>query len=390
MRFVHSRKSDKPLYYGSYLGLDRVLGSVHPVSRSLGKEAHDEHLFISTHQAYEIWFQQIIHELRSVIDIFAFPTVPAKLVIVAADRMERVSKIQALLLQQLSILETMSPMGFLEFRDLLFPASGFQSTQFRVVENMLGLKSDSRIRYGKTGYCSFLADKDAAIVKEAEDSPTLLEVLNMWLERTPFVELGDFDFWAHYREAVNAHARMDHASIDANESVGPANKLKLHEDVDSWLATFDQLFDEEAYAAAVKRGERRLSYAAFKAVIFIELYAEEPILQGPARLLKLVRDVDELLTLWRHNHSLMVHRMLGAKMGTGGSSGFHYLKATTGKHRVFSDLFDIATYLVPDANLPPLPHDIMHRLGYVLELGSDASAAAASAAAAAEAASADA
>ncbi len=52
---------------GSYLGLDRVLGSVHPVSRSLGKEAHDEHLFISTHQAYEIWFQQIIHELRSVI-----------------------------------------------------------------------------------------------------------------------------------------------------------------------------------------------------------------------------------------------------------------------------------------------------------------------------------
>lgn len=261
------------------------------------------------------------------------------------------------------------PMGFLEFRDLLFPASGFQSAQWRTVENMLGLRSSGRIQYGKAGYCSFLSPEDAEKVRTAEGDATLLDMLTMWLERTPFVAMEGFDFWEYYADAVRQHAALDRASIAANTSIDEAGKARLEDDVTEWLATFERMFDEAEYEKMVARGDRRLSYRAFKAAIFIELYAEEPILYGPARLLKLVRDVDELMTLWRHNHSLMVHRMLGAKMGTGGSSGFHYLKATTSRHRVFTDLFDIATYLVPDSYLPPLPAVVRKHLGYALESG---------------------
>lgn len=64
--------------------------------------------------------------------------------------------------------------------------------------------------------------------------------------------------------------------------------------------------------------------------------------------------------MWRSKHSLMVHRMLGIKMGTGGSSGYHYLRATVGRHRVFTDLFNISTFLIPRSSLPPLPQHVHH------------------------------
>lgn len=70
--------------------------------------------------------------------------------------------------------------------------------------------------------------------------------------------------------------------------------------------------------------------------MLITLYGGEPVLSSPAALLSLLVDVDEALTLWRHRHALMVHRMLGVKMGTGGSSGYHYLRATAERHKVFA------------------------------------------------------
>jgi tryptophan 2,3-dioxygenase len=329
----------------------------------------DEFLFITVHQTAELWFSQIIHELKSVVAIFSGSEVPAKLVGIATERLDRIVKIQGLLLNQLSILETMSPMGFLEFRDLLFSASGFQSFQFRMFENMLGLKPEDRIKYGREGYCSFLKAVDAAKAEEVEHGDTLLQVLDAWLSRTPFLEMEGFDFWEYYRAALEKQSQADRDTIMANTSIDEEARAALLADVEGSRESFAAMFDEEEYKKLVERGDRRLSYKAFKAAIFIQLYGDEPILHAPARVLKLIRDVEESLTLWRHNHSLMVHRMIGAKMGTGGSSGFHYLRATTSKHRVFSDLFDMATYLVPSMMLPPLPPVVTRRLGYVLESG---------------------
>tara|TARA_B110000208_G_scaffold182499_1_gene234291 strand:+ start:823 stop:1086 length:264 start_codon:yes stop_codon:yes gene_type:complete len=80
-------------------------------------------------------------------------------------------------------------------------------------------------------------------------------------------------------------------------------------------------------------------------------------------------DVDELLTTWRYRHSLMVHRMLGKKLGTGGSSGFSYLKAAATRHRVFDDLFDLSSYLVPRHTMPDLPPSIIAKMRFSFDEG---------------------
>lgn len=97
------------------------------------------------------------------------------------------------------------------------------------------------------------------------------------------------------------------------------------------------------------------------------LHHDAPVLQQPKRLLQLLVDIDELSALWRQRHAIMVHRMLGAKMGTGGSSGYHYLRAAAARHKVFTDLFDLTTFLVPKQALPPLPKEVDRALIFALE-----------------------
>ena len=74
---------------------------------------------------------------------------------------------------------------------------------------------------------------------------------------------------------------------------------------------------------------------------------------------------EESLTLWRYRHALMVQRMIGVKIGTGGSSGHDYLRRTVEAHRVFADLFQLSTYLIPRSALPPLPPEVQSRMGFV-------------------------
>ena len=101
------------------------------------------------------------------------------------------------------------------------------------------------------------------------------------------------------------------------------------------------------------------------------LYQNEPILQLPATLIQLCIDVDELMTLWRHRHALMVHRMIGRKIGTGGSSGFSYLKATAERHKVFNDLFNLSTYMIGLEYLPKLPLALRKALTFKLRHNDD-------------------
>jgi tryptophan 2,3-dioxygenase len=84
-------------------------------------------------------------------------------------------------------------------------------------------------------------------------------------------------------------------------------------------------------------------------------------------MLKALMDIDETLALWRLRHALMVSRMLGRKVGTGGSSGYDYLRATAEKHRAYNDLFAVATFLVPRSALPPLPDEVRKSMRYGYE-----------------------
>ena len=115
--------------YATYLLIDDLLELQRPITAG----AHDELLFIVVHQAYELWFKLILHELATARDELADGRPHA-----AAPRLRRVVAVWRLLLAQLEVLETMGPEGFLEFRDPLAPASGFQSRQFRAIEWISG------------------------------------------------------------------------------------------------------------------------------------------------------------------------------------------------------------------------------------------------------------
>ncbi len=143
---------NRSLNYSEYLSLKTLLTSQSPISNIGGDPAHDEMLFIVIHQVYELWFKQLLHEIDSILKIFSQSDVPESKVSIAVSRLDRIIEIQKILIDQIRILETMTAMDFLEFRDYLFPSSGFQSSQFRLIENKLGLPQKDRLKYGKQDY----------------------------------------------------------------------------------------------------------------------------------------------------------------------------------------------------------------------------------------------
>nr|HQU56114.1 tryptophan 2,3-dioxygenase family protein [Chitinophagaceae bacterium] len=132
--------------YHEYLQLEKILHAQSLESEKHQLPAHDEMLFIIIHQAYELWFKQLHEEVASVITIMDRPALndnsPDLQTVV--HRLNRCVTILRVLVHQLDIMETMTPMDFLDFRDMLRPASGFQSWQFKELEARLGLKFEDR------------------------------------------------------------------------------------------------------------------------------------------------------------------------------------------------------------------------------------------------------
>lgn len=354
-----------PLYYWDYLGLDEVLGSQRLVSASGGREpAHDELLFIVTHQAFELWFKQILWELESAIDTMAQDPVPESAMGQVVRKLERVVAIQPLLVQQFRVLATMTPLDFLDFRDELVPASGFQSVQWRLIENRLGLSPRTRLKIKGARYTSRLSAEHAERLDASESEPTLLGVLDRWLARTPFLRFGDFDFWAAYADAVETMLDRDRRLIAENPSVDDVVRQQQLDAFERTRATFAPLFDREAWEALRADGKRRLSQESFLAALLISLYRDEPALHLPFRLLTALIDLDEGFTAFRNAHAQLVHRTIGGRIGTGGTSGHEYLQAAARRHQVFTDLFDLATYHLPRKELPHLPEQVREQMAF--------------------------
>jgi tryptophan 2,3-dioxygenase len=357
-------KFDKTLTYHQYLHLDRLLDAQKMKSAEAGAPAHDEMLFIITHQTYELWFKQILTEIDSILDIFKAPTVAEREMGSILGRLVRITEIQRVLISQLNVLETMTPLDFLEFRDHLYPASGFQSVQFRLIENKLGLKQKQRLEYNHMPYHQYVSTEHQQLMLKTEQEPSLFEVLEKWLERTPFLQMGGFDFWNQYQQAVRRMLARDRAIIENNPLLLETDKAQNLKQIEMVEQGFAALFDEPQYLKLQEQGHWRMSYKALHAALLIQLYRDEPALQLPHRLLTALIDIDEQFTLWRYRHALMVLRMLGTKIGTGGSSGHSYLRSATDQHKVFSDLFNLATYYIPRSELPTLPPDLQRMLNY--------------------------
>jgi len=357
-------QAEPPLDYGTYLKLDELLSLQAPRSVALGRPAHDETLFVVVHQVYELWFKQILHEIASLQELFRQDSVGERSIGVAVSRLHRVTEIQKILVDQLRVLETMTPLDFLEFRDLLVPASGFQSLQFRLIENRLGLRADRRVGLQHVPQPPHLAPAQLEAQRVSLQQPSLFELVEKWLERTPFLEVPGYQFWESYAQAVRAMLERDRRTIEGNAALTGVERGLQVEELKRTEASFNAVLDEGVHDRLRADGQRRLSHRATRAALFIHLYRDQPILNLPFRFLTALVDVDELLAAWRYRHALMVHRMIGTKIGTGGSSGHRYLLATVERNKVFTDLYDLSTFLISRSALPALPAEMERRLGF--------------------------
>jgi tryptophan 2,3-dioxygenase len=265
--------SNAPLSYNKYLRVADLIG----LQECLSDPAHhDELLFITIHQTYELWFKQILHEIDAAIAQMNEDRAAA-----AAQSLRRVVEIEKVLVQQIHILETMTPISFLAFRDELNPASGFQSMQFREIELSSGLKD-------ATIMDSFRSDEFAIGRLQARyDAPTLGDALYALLRRRG----------------------LDAPSDDENQAEEARHKLY---------------------------GQR--TRAILEILTHFETRFEE------FQLIESLIEHDEYFSLWRFHHVKMVERMVGAKRGTGGSEGIGYLRTTLDK-KFFPELWEARTYL---------------------------------------------
>lgn len=257
--------------YEGYLGLDRLLSAQHPLSEP---EHHDEMLFIVQHQVSELWLKLIIHELESAMSHLRTDEPDPCMKILA-----RVKQVQRQLFEQWAVLETLTPTEYVQFRDVLGPASGFQSLQYRLVEFLLGNKNADMIRvfgHDPTGQ---------ARLRAVLEAPSLYDEFLRWLDRV-------------------GH-EMPPGAVERDWS-------EPHERNPDLIPVFKRIYDHP----------RRY-------------WLEYDLCE------KLV-DVEESFQLWRFRHLKTVERIIGHKRGTGGSSGVKFLQKAL-ELTFFPELLDVRT-----------------------------------------------
>ena len=272
---------DKYVTYQSYLKVEELLSLQEPLSD--GPE-HDELLFITIHQVYELWFQQILHEMAALQGALEAGDTHRSLALIS-----RVRSIMKTCVAQVDVLETMTPIQFKSFRARLSSASGFQSAQFRELEAVLGRRDRAGSDAGEgTG------------MKMAEH----LQPGSRGRERTE-AAMARPSLWD---SALHYFAHRSH----------PIPPEALDRDVTlPW------------------EGAQGLEG------VLIEMYRTD----SEARMVvEALVDIDEGLAEWRYRHVMMVHRTIGKKPGTGGSSGVEYLRSTL-FHPVFPELWSIRNQL---------------------------------------------
>jgi tryptophan 2,3-dioxygenase len=261
---------DPAVTYGTYLRIDDLLALQQP--RSEGPE-HDELLFIVIHQVYELWFKELLHELDRVARLLTDDE-PYR----AQHTLKRILTILKVLVAQLDILETMTPLEFQSFRQRLEAASGFQSDQFRQIEFLLGIKSDAAIARFASG------TRARTALEKRHREPTI------------------WDAFLHYLAREGYPVPAAHLARDLLSPLEPSAEIQT---------------------------------------ILIEIYRRDV---KNAELCERLVDLDEGIQEWRYRHVKMVERTIGARRGTGGSSGAAYLRTTVGLN-VYPDLWEIRSRL---------------------------------------------
>ncbi|MCR6663350.1 MAG: tryptophan 2,3-dioxygenase family protein [Luteimonas sp.] len=268
---------DGRITYGGYLRLDQLLSSQQPLS---DPPHHDEMLFIVQHQVSELWLKLVIHELTAAIAHLRRDEVWRSQKVMA-----RCKQVLRQLTEQWSVLETLTPSEYMEFRDVLGPSSGFQSLQYRQVEFLLGNKNASMLKV-------FAHDPEGqAGLRGALEAPGLYDEFLRYLAR-----------WGH--AIPERHLQRDWSLPHVRD--------------DALLPVFEAIYEDTA------RYWRE--YALSEDLV----------------------DLESQFQLWRFRHMRTVMRIIGFKRGTGGSSGVGFLKQAL-ELTFFPELFDVRTRIGPGA-----------------------------------------
>lgn len=337
--------------YADYLNLHELLS----LQGDDDELSNDEQHFVIVHQNFELWFRLVLIELRAARTLLLQTTLPEEDVPRIVHHLKRCIEIFRHMANQWKIMETLTPQDFLAFRDGLGTASGFESYQMRELELLLGLETKQRVA-GMDPLAHFrkLAERggtDAEVLKrlEAEAAmPALGDILAKWLLRTPIQGslLGDAGDEKKVSEFVDEYLAI-HKKI-GDDAVARMSQHGV-DNIEAVAARFSG-----AHAAAIDflkpDGEVSRSRAG---LLFIESYRELPLLAWPRILIDTLVELEESLVLFRTHHVRMVERLIGRRVGTGGSSGVDYLEATL-QYRVFGDLWAIRTILIKREALPEL------------------------------------
>ena len=254
-------------------------------------------------------------------------------------------------------------MEYLAFRNKLMPASGFQSAQMRQIEVLFGLNDDERVPLGSPGsHIAALKNADGSpssalkhLRETQADGPSLLDAVRSWLERTPIdgVRHGDAGASKTCEDFLNDFLASQRIEVDK------ARKRAREVAPESDHKRIDDLYDREIAATEeflrgtdVKDDPQRAR--ARVAMLFIETYRELPLLAWPREVLASLIEVEQAFLIYRQRHARMVERVIGRRVGTGGSSGVDYLDKTAIEYRIFRDLWTIRTLLLRNEAAPSL------------------------------------
>ncbi len=341
--------------YGGYLRLEELLALQDGPEGYAPPPSNDELHFIIVHQAFELWFKLVLRELKEARQRLLKPKVEESAIPVIVGHLERVSEIFRLLADQWKVMETLSPQDFLAFRDRLGTSSGFESWQMRELEVLLGLEQEQRVGgMDPLSHMKKLADEGKVsqqvlqAFEETNSQPSLNDALNAWLARTPIhgssPESSDdasivMNYVQRHLDAMKAHGEEVIAHM---VSIGHGTEASIRPRIEAGVHGAKQFLMENGQPVRSRAG-----------LLFIESYRDLPLLSWPRRLVDSFVELEQAMLLFRTHHARMVERMIGRRMGTGGSSGVDYLDATT-KYRVFVDLWAVRTLLVKRDALPPV------------------------------------
>ena len=332
--------------YGEYLQLPALL-KLQAEERGV---SNDEMHFIIVHQTFELWFKQIITELIEVRNILDQNKVSEIDIPLSVDHLGRTTEIFRLMANQWGVLETLSPQGFLSFRDGLGTASGFESYQMREFEILLGLRNEDRLGGMDPieGFRKAAINNEEAtvILNRLEDlmsQKSLVDSLMDWIERTPIMgsAYGSENDEKNVEDYVNEH-------LESHKNHGES--LYGKNDPNTRMVERIEMGHKSAIDFLKPDGKVSRTRAG---LLFIESYRELPLLTWPRKLIDAIVELEESIVKWRHSHARMVERIMGRRVGTGGSSGVDYLDETS-KYRIFKDLWGVRTILIKPQNRPEL------------------------------------